>query len=116
MGRASELAQIANDGVVVAQTNQLDPGEVRELAIAVRQQPNVEIVVLIGETPTGGVALAAAVPKDSQQPASVLIKDAAKAVGGGGGGKGDVAAAGGKNPAGIPEALQIAAQAVATFS
>jgi alanyl-tRNA synthetase len=116
MSRATELAQIANDGVVVAQTNQLDPGEVRELAIAIRQQPNVEIVVLIGETPTGGVALAAAVPKDSQQPASVLIKDAAKAVGGGGGGKGDVAAAGGKNPAGIPEALQIAAQAVANFS
>ena len=116
MSRANELAQIANEGVVVAQTNQLDPGEVRELAIAVRQQPNVEIVVLIGETPTGGVALAAAVPKDSQQPASVLIKDAAKAVGGGGGGKGDVAAAGGKNPAGIAEALQIAAQAVASFS
>ncbi|MFK8026116.1 MAG: alanine--tRNA ligase [Ilumatobacter sp.] len=115
MGRAAELAQIANDGVVVAQTNQLDPGDVRELAIAVRQQPNVDIVVLVGETPTGGVALAAAVPKGSAQPASVLIKDAAKAVGGGGGGKGDVAAAGGKDPSGIPDALRIAAEAVASF-
>ena len=37
-----------------------------------------------------------------------LIKDAAKAVGGGGGGKGDVATAGGKNPAGLDEALRIA--------
>ncbi|MFT4656695.1 MAG: alanyl-tRNA synthetase [Ilumatobacter sp.] len=116
LGRATELAQIANDGVVVAQTNQLDPGEVRELALAVRQQPNVNIVVLVGETPSGGVALVAAVPKDSKQPASVLLKDAAKAVGGGGGGKGDIATAGGKNPAGIAEALQIAAGAIGNFS
>ena len=40
-----------------------------------------------------------------------LIKDAAKAVGGGGGGKGDIATAGGKNPAGLDEALDIARRA-----
>ena len=39
-----------------------------------------------------------------------LIQDAAKAVGGGGGGKGDIATAGGKDPAGIDEALRIAAR------
>ena len=72
-------------------------------------------MVLIGETPSGGVALVAAVPKDAEQPASLLLADAAKAVGGGGGGKGDIATAGGKNPAGIQEALQIAAGAIATF-
>ena len=43
--------------------------------------------------------------------ASSLIKDAAKAVGGGGGGKGDVATAGGRDPAGLDEALRIAADA-----
>ena len=116
IGRASELAAIANDGVVVTQVDQLDPVELRELAIAVRQQPAVNVVVLVGETPSGGVALVAAVPKGSQQPASVLLKDAAKLVGGGGGGKGDVATAGGKDPAAIPEALQAAATAVADFS
>jgi alanyl-tRNA synthetase len=42
-----------------------------------------------------------------------LIKDAARAVGGGGGGKGDVATAGGKDPSGIPEALELAARAAA---
>ena len=116
MGRASELAAIANDGVVVTQVDGLAPGDLRELAIAVRQQPTVELCVLIGETPSGGVALVAAVPKHSEQPASALLKDAAKAVGGGGGGKGDIATAGGKDPSGIQEALQLAAGAVATFS
>jgi alanyl-tRNA synthetase len=116
VGRATELAQIANDGVVVTRVDQLDPGELRELALAVRNQPDVHTVVLAGETPTGGVALIAAVPKDAKSPASLLLKDAAKAVGGGGGGKGDVAQAGGKNPAGIPEALAIAAAAIPSFS
>lgn len=116
MGRATELAQIANDGVLVTQVDQLEPGELRELAIAVRNRPEVHTVVIAGETPSGGVALVAAVPKDSKNPASLLLKDAAKAVGGGGGGKGDVAQAGGKDPAGIPEALGIAAAAIPSFS
>jgi alanyl-tRNA synthetase len=113
MGRASEIAAIASDGVVVTRVDGLAPGEMRELAIAVRQQPTVDTVVLIGETTTGGVALAAAVPKDSPDPASALLQDAAKAVGGGGGGKGDVATAGGKDPSGIEGALRSAADAVA---
>lgn len=116
MGRAVEIAQIANDGVVVTQVDQLDPGELRELAIAVRNQPDVHTVVIAGETPSGGVSIIAAVPKDSKNPASLLLKDAAKAVGGGGGGKGDVAQAGGKDPSGIPEALGIAAAAIPDFS
>lgn len=116
MGRATELAQIANDGVVVTQVDQLEPGELRELAIAVRNQPEVHTVVIAGETPSGGVSLVAAVPKDSTSPASLLLKDAAKAVGGGGGGKGDIAQAGGKDPSGIPEALAIAAAAIPGFS
>lgn len=116
LGRASEIAAIANDGVVVTQVDGLAPGDLRELAIAVRQQPTVDLAILVGETPTGGVALVAAVPPGSEQPAATLLKDAARAVGGGGGGKGDVATAGGKDPSGIQEALQLAAGAVASFS
>jgi alanyl-tRNA synthetase len=41
-----------------------------------------------------------------------LIKDAAKQVGGGGGGKGDIATAGGKNPAALDDALMTATKAV----
>ena len=112
-GRATELAAIANDGVVVTQVDGLAPGDLRELAIAVRQHPSVDTVVLVGETASGGVSLVAAVPPGSDEPASTLLRDAAKAVGGGGGGKGDIATAGGKDPSGIPEALQLAATAVA---
>ncbi len=113
LGRASELAAIAHDGVVVTQVDGLAAGDLRELAIAVRQQPGVRYVVLIGETTSGGVGLVAAVEPGSVRPASDLIKEAARAVGGGGGGKGDIATAGGKDVSGIPAALELAAQAIA---
>ncbi|TDT16308.1 alanyl-tRNA synthetase [Ilumatobacter fluminis] len=109
-GRASEIAAGADDGVVVARVDGIDPGDLRELALAVRQQ-GVRRVALLGETPSGGVSLAAAVGPDEGIPAANLIKDAARAVGGGGGGKGDVATAGGKDPSGLDEAMRIATEA-----
>jgi alanyl-tRNA synthetase len=113
-GRATELAAGADGGAVVARVDGLDPAALRELAVAVRNAPDVQIAVVIGETPTGGVSLAAAVTPGSPFEASALIKDAARAVGGGGGGKGDVATAGGKDPSGIERALEIARETVAT--
>jgi alanyl-tRNA synthetase len=109
-GRAAELAAGASDGVVVARIDGIDPGDLRELAIAVRQQ-GVRRVALLGETPSGGVSLAAAVDPAEGIPAADLIKDAARAVGGGGGGKGDIATAGGKDPSGLDEAVRIATEA-----
>jgi len=111
MGRASELAADAVGGAVIARIDDLSPGDLRELAIAVRSQPGVEIVVLGGLSSTGGVSLVAAVTPASGRVAGDLIKDAAKAVGGGGGGKGDIATAGGKNPDGLDDALRIARDA-----
>ncbi|MET0908047.1 MAG: alanine--tRNA ligase [Ilumatobacteraceae bacterium] len=116
LGRASELAAIAHDGVVVTQVDGLAAGDLRDLAIAVRQQPGMRLVVIIGETTTGGVSLVSAVAPGSATPASALIADAAKAVGGGGGGKGDIATAGGKDVSGIPEALRLAAMAAAQYA
>ena len=105
-GRANELAASAVDGVVVARVDGLPTGDVRDLAIAVRQQNGVRAAVLIGATDTGGAALVAAVSPGSGLVAGDLIREAAAAVkGGGGGGKGDVAVAGGKDPSGIDEAL-----------
>ncbi|HEY7625508.1 MAG TPA: alanine--tRNA ligase [Ilumatobacteraceae bacterium] len=112
-GRATDLAASASDGVVVSRVDGLSPSDLRELALAVRQQPAVHTVVLGGVSDTGGVSLVAAVTAESGKVAGDLIKDAAKAVGGGGGGKGDIATAGGKNPDGLPEALRIAAEAAA---
>jgi alanyl-tRNA synthetase len=110
--QANELAGGAVDGAVVRRVDGLAPNDVRELAIAVRNAPDVDIVVLAGATPTGGVALAAAVTPGSPFDAAALIRDAAKAVGGGGGGRGDVATAGGKDPASIDQALELAREAV----
>ncbi|MDJ0769904.1 MAG: alanine--tRNA ligase [Ilumatobacter sp.] len=110
-GRASELAGTAADGIVVQRLDGLEPGDLRDLAIAVRQQPEVRRVVLMGETPTGGVSLVAAVQPDEGIAAADLIKTAARAVGGGGGGKGDIATAGGKDPSGLDEAMRIASEA-----
>ncbi|MEI7547917.1 MAG: alanine--tRNA ligase, partial [Actinomycetota bacterium] len=107
-GRAGELAAESVAGRVIARVDGLSPGDLRELAIAVRQQHGVEIVVLGGISDTGGVSLVAAVTQGSGRVAGDLIKEAAKAVGGGGGGKGDIATAGGKNADGLDDALRIA--------
>jgi alanyl-tRNA synthetase len=111
VGRAGEFAAGAIDGVVVARLDGSEPSDLRDLAVAVRQQPGVRRVVLMGQTPGGGVSLVAAVQPNEGIPAADLIKDAARAVGGGGGGKGDIATAGGKNPAGLDEALALATAA-----
>ena len=107
-GRASEMSVSAIDGIVVERVDGLTANDLRDLALAVRQQSGIRAVVLAGETDTGGVSLVAATLPALKVNASDLIKDAARAVGGGGGGKGDVATAGGKNPAGIEEAIEIA--------
>ena len=109
-GRAAELAANAAGGVVVERVDGVSANDLRDLAVAVRQQAGVKAVVLCGVTDAGGVSLVSAVAQGVTVGAGELIKEAAKAVGGGGGGKGDVATAGGKNPDGIDEALRIAGE------
>ncbi|NQW68264.1 MAG: hypothetical protein HQ454_03080 [Acidimicrobiaceae bacterium] len=113
MSQAGDFAAQAVDGVVVARLDGLTPADLRDLAIAIRTKPGVEVVVLGGVSDSGGVALVSAVTVSSGLTAGELIKDAAKQVGGGGGGKGDIATAGGKNAAALDDALVTATQAVA---
>ncbi len=110
-GRAAELAAGGDGGLVVARVDDLPPGDLRDLAIAVREQPGVTTVVLGGRSDTGGASLVAALRPHSGVQAADLLRDAARAVKGGGGGKGDVAVAGGKDPSGVDEALRIAGEA-----
>jgi alanyl-tRNA synthetase len=110
LGRAVELAALAQDGLVVSQIDGLAATDLRDLALAVRQQANVKVVVLGGVTDAGGVSLVAASVPGVLDNTSDLIKEAAKCVGGGGGGKGDIATAGGKNPEGLSEALRMATE------
>jgi alanyl-tRNA synthetase len=110
--QADELAARVTDGALVARIDGLAPAGLRDLAIAVRAKGAVEAIVLGGLTDSGGVALVAAVAPASGLKAGELIKDAARQVGGGGGGKGDIATAGGKNPAALDDALATARTAV----
>jgi alanyl-tRNA synthetase len=110
--RAGELAATAVDGVVVARIDGTTRDEVRELALAVRQQPGIRAVVIGGEPEGGGVALVAAATKDSGLDAKALIADAARTVGGGGGGKNpELAVAGGRDATRLDEALDQAREA-----
>jgi alanyl-tRNA synthetase len=103
-GEAKTLAASAVDGVVVARRDGVDPNGLRDLALAVRDQ-GARAVVLGGLPERGGVALVAAVTKDSGLKAGDLIADAARTVGGGGGKQPDVAVAGGKDPSKLDDAL-----------
>lgn len=111
--RSGSIAAAAIDGIVVARVDDISASDLRDLALAVRASGVMRAVVLGGVTDTGGVALVAAIQEGFTANAGELIKDAARAVGGGGGGKGEIATAGGKNPAALDDALDLARQAIA---
>ena len=106
--RAGTLAEGAVNGVVVARVDGMAPGELKDLAVAIRQKGNVHAAFLAGVADSGGAALVCAVKPDSGIAAGEVIRECAKIVGGGGGGKGDVATAGGKDVSRIDDALNAA--------
>ena len=81
--------------------------DLRELADQWRQKVVSDVFVAASDL-DGKVSLLAAVAKDKigTVKAGDLIKEIAPLVGGGGGGRPDMAQAGGKNPAGIPQAIE----------
>ena len=111
--RAGELADTAEEGVVVARLDGLERDELRDLAAAIRDRPEIRAVVLAGAPDGGGVALVAAVLPDGEISAVDLIDDAAQAIQGGFGRKGNppLIVAGGKNIDGIDQALDSARRA-----
>ncbi len=81
------------------------PACLRDLAVALRDRPGMRAVVL-GSSPGGkGAALVAAVAADSGLNAAELIADATRTIGGGGGKGAELAVAGGRDPDGLPAAL-----------
>ena len=108
---ADELA--AGSGArVVARRDALEAGELRDLAIAVRDHPGVEVVGLVGATGPDRVAVVVAARKDSGIDARSAAVVAASAVGGGGGGTAELATAGGRNVAAIDEAVRLLREAL----
>ena len=111
-GEAQALAEEAVEGVVVARRDGTTRDELRDLAVAVRDQPGVRAVVVGGVPEGGGVALVAAARKDSGLAAPDLIGGPARLVGGGGGGKNpELAMAGGRDPEKLDAALEEARRA-----
>jgi alanyl-tRNA synthetase len=103
--QAAELAGAAIDGVVVERVDGLERDTLRDLAIALRDQPGIRAVVLGTAPEGGGAALVAAVTPDSGFDASALLEDAKKHIKGGGGKDPLLAVAGGKDADGIGPAL-----------
>lgn len=83
--------------------------DLRNVADEWKQQPASDVLVLATASEDKANLLVAVRPDQvkSGLKAGDLIKPLAKRVGGGGGGRPDMAQAGGKNPAGIPEALAL---------
>jgi alanyl-tRNA synthetase len=103
--------QVAGVTVVVSEVPGIEANLMRQLIDQVRSKASPSAVLLASRQGDDKVTLVAGVSKDLEArkiSAGEWIRPVAKAVGGGGGGRPDMAQAGGKQPAKLPEALQIA--------
>jgi alanyl-tRNA synthetase len=111
--RAEDLVKAARQvngiAVIAGRIDGLDADSLRAVADTLRNRLG-SGVVCVGSVVDGKVNLIAAVTKDltSRFPAGKLIQELAKVVGGGGGGRPDLAQAGGKDPAKLDAALELA--------
>jgi len=110
----SQARRVGDTTVLAAQVDGLDDDALRDLADRLRTQIGSGVVVL-GTTRDDRVVLLAAVTKDLTRKfhAGNIIKKIAPIVGGGGGGKPDLAQAGGKDAAKLPQALEAVYEVVA---
>lgn len=105
--QAVALAGRAVDGVIVERVDGVERDTLREMAVALRDKPEIRAVVLASAPEGGGAAMVAAVTPDSGLHASDLL-DGVKALIKGGGGKDPLlAVAGGKDPDGLDAALAV---------
>jgi alanyl-tRNA synthetase len=101
--------------VVVAEVPGVEGNLMRQLIDQVRGKTQSSAVLLASRQGDDKVTIVAGISKDLQAKklsAGEWIRPVAAAVGGGGGGRADMAQAGGKEPAKLPEALQIARETI----
>jgi len=115
----SLLEKASDEGgvtVVVAEAPGVEPNLMRQLIDQIRQKAPMSAVMLATRQGEDKVTLVAGVSKQLQErgvSAGKWIGPVAKAVGGGGGGRADLAQAGGRDPAKLPEALSLARRTIA---
>lgn len=117
-GKARQIKQELIDSTVeydgirfIAAKVSLDPGSVKDLSFQLRKELSPVMLVLATEEngkATISVALSDELVTDGRLNSGSMVKELAKYIQGGGGGQPFFATAGGKNPAGIPEALKMA--------
>jgi alanyl-tRNA synthetase len=123
-GAADELAGQAEDlpgggrlvAAVVDVSLQANPKQLLDLANRIQSKLGQPSAVVLGGEFGGKAGLVALVSKDVVErglAAGAVIREIAPVVGGGGGGRDDMAQAGGKDPAKLPEALAAARAAIA---
>jgi alanyl-tRNA synthetase len=103
--------QVGGVTVVVTEVPGVEANLMRQLIDQVRGKASPSAVLLASRQDEDKVTLVAGISKDLQArklSAGDWIRPVAAAIGGGGGGRPDMAQAGGKEPAKLPEALQIA--------
>jgi len=107
----SSAEQIGGVTVIISEVPGVEPNLMRQLIDQIRGKSSSSAVLLANRSGDDKVTLVAGISKDLQSrklSAGDWIRPVAAAVGGGGGGRPDMAQAGGKIPAKLPEALQIA--------
>ncbi|HIN94045.1 MAG TPA: alanine--tRNA ligase [Planctomycetes bacterium] len=106
---------IADVPIVITEISIANPNRMRQLVDQLRKQFQPIVVLLAASSDDGKVLLVAGVTRDLVEQgvsAGNWVKEIAPIVGGGGGGKADLAQAGGREPAKIPEALTAARDAI----
>ena len=108
----NDIKEVNGVKVIATKVSGVDMNGLRDLGDQLKTKIESGVVVIASET-DGKVNLIAMVTDDAIKKgahAGNLIKEISGLVGGGGGGRPNMAQAGGKNPAGIDEALKKAAE------
>jgi len=102
---------IGETNMIVAETPGANPNLMRQLIDQIRKKGGSNAIFLATAAGDSKVVLVAGVSRDLVErgvSAGDWVKEVAPVVGGGGGGKPDLAQAGGKDPAKLGEALEVA--------
>jgi alanyl-tRNA synthetase len=105
-----------SNGIVVAEVEALKGSDLKDLSDRIRQSKRAD-AVLLGSVDEDRAYLVVNLDRslvDRGLDAVEVARKAAQKIGGGGGGRADLAEAGGKNPAGLPEAYEVAKSEIAS--
>jgi len=113
---AQEFEIVGKEGdVILVEARALKGGELRDLSDRLRQQEKA-VGVIVGSIDDGRAYLVVNLDEslvDRGLDASKLVREIGRHIGGGGGGRPTLAEAGGKNPAGLRDAMEAGKQAIA---